>query len=116
MLYIVPSGRVAYFTGWTLFGLDKDEWSNLHIIFAIIMTIFVIWHLIVNWGILKRYLFSLESLFSIIIIVLVSAGTITQIQPFKAVSQIQNNIKNSWEENKVDIPIPHAEKFTLKGL
>jgi len=34
VLYIMPHGRVAYFTGWKFLGIDKDGWDNLHVIFG----------------------------------------------------------------------------------
>ncbi|EDM23599.1 DUF4405 domain-containing protein [Caminibacter mediatlanticus] len=116
VLYIMPHGRVAYFTGWTFLGLDKDNWDNLHVIFGLLMSIFVIWHLILNWKPLQNYLFQKESLFALIFIGFISIGTILQIQPFKAVADFEEKIKNSWEVNKIPVPIPHAEKFTLKEL
>ena len=32
ILYIVPQGRVAYWSDWHLWGLNKTEWGNQHII------------------------------------------------------------------------------------
>ncbi|WP_024790343.1 DUF4405 domain-containing protein [Lebetimonas sp. JH292] len=110
VLYIMPHGRVAYFTGWKFLGIDKDGWDNLHVIFGFFMG-----HIVVNWRALKKYLF-LESVFALLIIALVSIGTIKNIQPFKSVSDLEEYIKNSWEVSKSEIPIAHGELLSLKDV
>jgi hypothetical protein len=30
ILYIVPQGRIAYWSGWTLLGLSKSQWGAIH--------------------------------------------------------------------------------------
>jgi predicted transcriptional regulator len=107
-------GRVAYFTGWTFLGLGKDEWDNLHVIFGFLMVFVAIWHIILNWKPLKKYIFQKESLYALIIVGIIIFGTIKNIQPFKAVSDFENYIKNSWEVNKIGVPIAHGELLTLK--
>ena len=34
VLYIVPHGRVAYWTLWSLAGLEKDQWAGIHMTFG----------------------------------------------------------------------------------
>ncbi|MDA3917380.1 MAG: DUF4405 domain-containing protein [Deltaproteobacteria bacterium] len=31
ILYIIPSGRVAYWSDYHLFGLSKTQWGDIHI-------------------------------------------------------------------------------------
>ena len=113
VLYIMPHGRVAYFTGWTFLGLDKDAWDNLHIVFAIVMSVFVLWHIILNWKALKKFLFQKESFFAFLITTIIFVGTVLNIQPFKAVSDLEEKIKNAWPQSKISIPIAHAELLRL---
>ncbi len=47
VLYILPSGRVAYWSNYQLFGLSKTEWGNIHITVG---TLFVV------MGAILRYL------------------------------------------------------------
>jgi len=56
VLYIMPHGRVAYWTGWRFLGLDKDQWDSLHTIFGFLMIFFGIWHVILNWNSIVNYL------------------------------------------------------------
>jgi len=113
VLYIMPHGRVAYFTGWSFLGLNKDEWDNLHIIFGIVMVIFSIWHIVLNWKPLKKFLFKKEAVFAFIVVLIISIGSIKQIIPFKYVSDFQEYVKSLWPENKFDVPIPHGELLRL---
>jgi hypothetical protein len=114
VLYIMPHGRVAYFTGWKFLGIDKDGWDNLHVIFALLMVIVAIWHMLINWKVMKKYLMQKESIFALLITAIISIGTLTNIQPFKSVSDLEDMIKNSWEVNNEAIPISHGELMTLK--
>ncbi|WP_198014808.1 DUF4405 domain-containing protein [Hippea sp. KM1] len=114
VLYIMPHGRVAYFTGWRFLGIDKDGWTNLHVIFGILMVIVAVWHIIVNFKPLKHYLTKKESIYAALITIIISAGTVAGVQPFKSVSDLEEYIKNSWEVSKTEIPIAHGELLTLK--
>jgi hypothetical protein len=116
VLYIMPHGRVAYFTGWKFLGLDKDAWDNLHVMFGFLMVIVAIWHIIVNWKPLKKYLFQKESLISLVIVAIVVIGTVKNVYPFKLVSDLEEQIKNSWEVSKAEIPIAHGELLSLKDF
>ncbi len=121
VLYIMPHGRVAYWTGWRFLGLDKDQWDSFHTIFGFLMIFFGIWHVILNWKSIVNYLkgkfgifTSKESLITTIITLIVVAGTIANIPPFKTVMDIGERIKNSWPKPKTIPPAPHAELFPLR--
>ena len=34
--YIMPHGRIAYWTDWHFWGLTKDQWANMHIIASLL--------------------------------------------------------------------------------
>ncbi len=34
VLYIVPQGRVAFWTHWSLLGLGKARWTDVHMLFG----------------------------------------------------------------------------------
>jgi len=114
VLYIMPHGRVAYFTGWSFFGLNKDEWDNLHVMFGIVMVVFLVWHIVLNWKPLKKYLFKKESLLALLLTTVVTVGTVKQIIPFKWVADFEEYVKSLWPQNRYEIPYPHAELMTLK--
>jgi len=123
VLYIMPHGRVAYWTGWTFLGLSKDDWDGLHTIFGFLMLIFGIWHTILNWKPIVNYIkgkaksvFSREFGLSSIIVVVVFLGTLFEVPPFSTILAIGEVIKNSWEKPKVQTPVPHAELLSIKRL
>ena len=41
ILFVVPPGRIANWTGWTIFALTKEQWIALHDWFAVIFMITV---------------------------------------------------------------------------
>lgn len=116
VLYVMPHGRIAYFTGWKFLGIDKDGWDDVHVIFGFFMSVVVLFHIIVNWRVMKKYLFQKESLFSLIIVIFLIAGSVFKIQPVKSVIDFEEFVKNSWEVNKRSVPIAHGELLSLKDF
>jgi len=49
MLFIVPHGRVAYWSDWHLFGLSKSQYGVLHTISIVSFLIFSTLHIYYNW-------------------------------------------------------------------
>ena len=125
ILYITPAGRIAHWTDWRLWGLNKDEWSAVHTILGYCFIIAVIFHLYFNWKVLMSYIKSKvkaytksrkELLLATIISLLILAGTIANIPPFSSVMELGDKIKATWEESKTPPPIPHAEFMTLEDF
>ncbi len=56
VLYVVPHGRVANWTFWTLGGLGKDGWADVHILFGAVFIVAGALHLYFNWKPFKKYL------------------------------------------------------------
>lgn len=123
VLFTMPHGRVAYWTGWRFLGLDKDQWDNLHIIFGFLMVFFGIWHVALNWRSIVNYLkgkaglfTSKEFLVTTFIVFLVGTGTLLNVSPFKNFIDFGEKIRNSWPKPKIMPPAPHAELFPLKRV
>ena len=49
VLYITPQGRVAHWTGWTIAGLGKEQWSAVHIVISLLFLTSAALHLYFNW-------------------------------------------------------------------
>ena len=49
VLYVVPQGRVAFWTHWSLLGLGKTDWGNVHMLFGGVFIVTGILHLYFNW-------------------------------------------------------------------
>ena len=56
VLYIVPHGRVAYWADWTLLGLDKTRWGDLHINLGLLFLLALGLHIYYNWKAIVAYL------------------------------------------------------------
>jgi len=47
--YIVPQGRIAYWTDWHFLGLSKVQWGNIHIISSLLFIVAGSFHIWFNW-------------------------------------------------------------------
>lgn len=122
MLYVSPRGRVANWTGWTMWGLEKHEWESLHLTMAITFLVVVAFHIYFNWSYLVRYVkdaaargfhskreLSLASL----VVLAIFVGTHADIPPFSSASEFGEKIKDYWEANSSHAPYAHAEESTV---
>lgn len=125
MLYLVPKGRVAYWADWELFGLTKTQYANIHITSMVLFLVVAIWHIYYNWKPLTSYiknsakqitLLKKELLIAVMLNILFVGGTFMEIQPFKSVIDINEGIKEYWEEEYGSPPYGHAEESSLKSF
>lgn len=123
ILYIAPPGRIAHWTNWTIWGLDKEQWVAIHTIFGYLLLIIVAIHLYFNWKMFWNFIWSKirkalhlrwEMLTAILVNLLVFLFTFWNIPPFSTIMNLGENLKESWEESKVDVPIAHAELMSLE--
>jgi hypothetical protein len=125
VLFVTPTGRVAHWTGWTMLSLTKDQWGSLHIWFGLIFLVAGVCHTAFNWRVLVAYFrskarqasaFKPEWVLVLLILVLVSAGTLLELPPFASLIALNESIKDSWEVPGQQAPIPHAELMTLQEI
>jgi hypothetical protein len=125
ILFVVPPGRIANWTGWTLIGLTKHEWIGLHDWFSIIFVVASVIHLYLNWKPFVSYFkskatkaFALrgEWAAALVVCAVVFAGTLGDIRPFSSLLVWNESIKHSWEDPRQRAPIPHAELMSLTDL
>jgi len=126
VLFIMPHGRIAYWINWEFIGLNKDQWSNIHIISALVFIIAMIFHIELNWKAFLNYFyyknfkisFLLKSPLAITLLstVLVIILTIYNLPPVKQIISLEKTVKKSWETKYNQPPIPHAEKLSLSKL
>lgn len=124
ILYIAPHGRVANWTNWNIWGLDKDEWAAIHTIFGYILLIIVCIHLYYNWKIFMNFIWSKirnvlnlkwELVAAILINLLLFVATLWNIPPFSTTMNLGEHFKESWEENKaVASPVSQAQDLSLQ--
>ena len=125
ILFVVPPGRVANWTGWRLMALSKHQWVALHVWLSNIFVIASVLHVYFNWKPLVNYFkdkvnkaFALRGEWAAAVVI--SAGvfacTVAEVAPFSSLMEWNEQIKHSWETPGERAPIPHAELLTLAEL
>ncbi len=123
VLYLTPKGRVAHWTGWTLLGLEKEQWAGIHMNICLLFLIVAGLHLYLNWGIFWGYLkkkavaglhLKWELAAALLIAVVVVAGTLTDTPPFSSIVELNDQIKVYWARQAARAPVPHAEELSLE--
>ncbi len=104
LLYIAPHGKVATYLNWTIIGLDKHQWADIHTVFGFIMIIAGFLHLYFNWHAFVGYIkskasaiISIPFLIVSFITILVIAGTLYKVPPFGTIIDAGEYFKSSWE-------------------
>ncbi len=125
ILFVVPPGRVANWTGWTLYGLTKAQWQALHIWFSVLFMVAAIVHIVYNWQCLLRYCqskvtkaFTLRAEWglSLVLCVVLLVGTLANRRPFSSLVDWGESIKHSWDDPTRRPPVPHMELLSLAAL
>lgn len=123
VLYVTPHGRVAYWSNWQLWGLSKTQWGALHTNLGVLFTVVGVWHLVLNWSAIVSYLSrrqqalcSSAMVWSFVITVVVSVGTLVDVMPFSGVQVLGERIKDRASMVYGEPPYGHAELSSLKVL
>lgn len=124
--FVVPQGRVAYWTNWTFLGLSKTQWGNIHITTSVLFLIAGIWHTWYNWTPLIQYLRGIpdrmtaswrDLVIASLVTVFFTVGAVTKTPPLNYILNFNNWIKESWVKTPADDPpFGHAELLSLKGF
>jgi len=126
ILYVVPQGRVAFWTNWSLMGLSKEQWADVHMMFGGIFIVAGIFHLYYNWKPFKKFLaervkgrlkvkqeFVIAMAFSVIIAMM----SVFYIPPISWVFDLNAMLKDSWVTSpELEPPFGHAEEVSLAGI
>ncbi|MEN8141038.1 MAG: DUF4405 domain-containing protein [Thermodesulfobacteriota bacterium] len=123
ILYIIPSGRVAYWSDYHLLGLSKTQWGDVHITVGALLLLFAALHIYYNWRAITAYLknkarqltvfnkhFSTATLISLFVVV----GTIYPIPPMNYVLSFGEYLTDLGNEKYGEPPYGHAELSSLK--
>jgi hypothetical protein len=123
-LYIGPHGRVAYWTKWQVWGLEKDQWGAVHVFSGLLFLIAGGFHLYYNWNPLIKYLsgkiehalrYKKELVISSFIFLWIVISGIWSLPPLAYVSDLGEAIKTSWVTSpELEPPFGHAEQVSLQ--
>ncbi len=123
MLFLCPKGKIAYWSDWTLLGLSKEQYGNLHMTSMFVFLFFGILHIYYNWHPIVSYLkdktqkisfTKKEFLIAFGINASFILGTLLAIPPIQTIIDINSNIQQYWEGKYGSPPYGHAEESKLK--
>ena len=122
ILYIVPSGRVAYWAGYKLWGLDKVQWGNVHINLGFLLLLAIILHIYYNWTPMISYMknkskqlkvFTADFNISLLVTLVVFFGTLAGIPPMSSIINLGDAITDKANLYYGEPPYGHAELSPL---
>lgn len=126
VLYVVPEGRIAYWTDWRLTGLGKEQWGAVHTILSFVFFCAAVVHAVYNGRALMAYLrdrfrrtvtLRRELAAALLLTALCVTGSVAGYAPFAGVMQLGKAAKKTWHAGQdVHPPFPHAELMTLRQL
>lgn len=124
-LWVAPPGRIANWTNWTIFGLRKGDWADLHLWFGVVFVAASGFHIALNWRPLvsyfkrrltRRFGFRREWLAALLFCGVVFGGTRLKLPPFSSLLVFTESLRESWDIQSRRPPIPHAELLTVSEL
>ena len=130
VLFVVPKGRIANWVDWSLLGLGKEAWGDIHIVFGLVFLIAGIAHLYpFNWKPFKHYLAERvagridlkrprrEVVVALVVTGLLLAGGIAAVPPFDSLYELNDAAKQAWVTSpEYEPPFGHAEELPLSSL
>jgi len=125
ILYIVPSGRVAYWSGWKLWSLSKVQWGAVHINLGVLFFAAIALHTYYNWAAIVTYLknrskqvrlFTPDFSVSLLVTLVVFFGTLAGIPPLSSIIHLGESITEQANLKYGEPPYGHAELSPLKDF
>ena len=123
ILYIVPQGRIAYWGDWTLGGLTKTHWGNLHTNSGLLMLIAGSFHIYYNWRPVTSYMKNKARAFRLFtpnfnaalgVVAVVAALTLLEVPPLVWIQDLGEFIKDDAATKMGEPPYGHAEESGLR--
>lgn len=121
ILYIAPQGRVAYWSDWTLFGLDKTQWGNLHVNLGFLFLLALTLHAFYNWKAILAYCSKARRLVVVTpaslaaggVVLATALGTLALVPPFSSLLDLEAFFKDRASRIHGEPPFGHAELAPL---
>ena len=123
VLYVVPEGRVAYWSDWQFMGLTKTLWGDVHINLGVLFLVSGFLHLYYNWKPIVSYMknkakevkiFTLDFNIALILTLFFTFGTLLHIPPMSTILDFSASFKEAGSQKYGEPPYGHAELSSLK--
>ncbi len=123
VLYVVPEGRVAYWSDWRWLWLSKTQWGNIHTNSGFLFLAAGLVHLCYNWKPMVNYLknrakqvrlFAPGMMIALLINLVVVAGTLLDAPPFRTILDFGHSFKEAAAVKYGEPPYGHAELSPLR--
>ncbi len=123
--YVSPRGREAHWVDWRVWGLDKDQWSSVHMVSAALFLALAVLHLAYNWRAMVAYLGRAAGTLrgrgtEVSVVLLVTVGllalTILDVPPANLAFRYSEQLKEDYAASVERAPWAHAEDATVEQV
>lgn len=125
VLFFSPQGRIANWSDWTFWGVDKHQWGDLHTCFSALFVLAAAAHIWLNRRPLITYFaakiqtartFRIEWIAAAALCGLFVWGSWRPFMPFSSLLDLGARFKYRTVALEEKPPIPHAELLTIAEL
>jgi hypothetical protein len=123
VLYVVPEGRVAYWSDWHWLELTKTQWGDIHTNSGFLFLAAGLLHLVYNWKPIVSYLRNRAKqvqllapgmVIALLVNLVVVAGTLFNVPPFQSILDFGHSFKEAAAIKYGEPPYGHAELSPLR--
>lgn len=123
--YASPRGREAHWVDWRVWGLDKDQWSSIHMVSGLVFLVLFAVHLVYNWTPMLKYLClkgkslryrGWESAAGVVLTLVLLGLTVADVSPVNALFIQSERLKDAYAASIERAPWPHAEEASVETI
>jgi len=123
--YFSPRGREAHWVDWRVLGLNKDQWTSIHMVSALAFVILATVHLIYNWRPMLSYIRrsaqavrrrGLALAAALLLSAVLLALTVTNLPPAGMLFAESEKLKDDYAASIERAPWAHAEEATIETV
>lgn len=123
VLYMIPSGRIAYWHDYRFIGLSKAQWRDIHTTVGTLFLLVAFMHIYFNWRPILAYLkntsrrltiFNKNFNIALVLSLYFTVGTLYSLPPMSQIIQFGKYLTVRGNSMYTDPPYHHAEKSPFK--
>ena len=105
VLFFTPSGRIARDTGWDCWGFGRYDWITFHTWFSVVFVVVCIFHLYLNFRVIKRYFQNRQSkrlalrpewIAAFLVCMIILLGILRGVVPFASLMRLRSEYRHSY--------------------